>query len=448
MTHFCSLDQTAPDTSKDRSASESPKSPTPTADRCIFRPQGMGFRLSYKCIIGCRHCYQKAMPESEVFIDKDRLLGVIEEGREVGMKNVGFSGGEPFLCADTVFKGIELSRKLGYDGNVGVQTNGFWGKTPKSAKKIISKLAQAGFRPPEGRINLSVGEFHQEWIPFSTISNIVAAYWEEFQHPIFLNVTFSKGNKAIYNRLCEHFEKCGIPEDAYTSLIYPAVAHLGRADEVITEDADPVQPVSNFKECGAINKFTVEPTGYVAPCCGFNRFVKGICVGNIYNDTVQEIFDNTNKNIIYHYLKFKTQNEVHELLSKKFDLKTHYRHKCELCQDLFGKEEQVAYLEDIAETALAGLLNPGSRPGSTRFFHDEARATMPLVETETASSGAPEPEAPDLDQRLEALEAENARLRRAISDMTLKKQMLKEAAPVKSPSVSKPTLVSVRSVIK
>ena len=265
MTQVCSLDES--DTAASNQKAQNIK-------RCIYRPQGMGLRLSYKCVIGCRHCYQKSFLGSDVFINKKRLLGVLEEGREVGMHTVGFSGGEPFLCADTVFEGIELSRKLGYDGNVGVQTNGFWGKSPKSAKKIISKLAKAGFSPPEGRINLSVGEFHQEWISFSTISNIVSAYWEQFNHPIFLNVTFSKGNKGIFYKLCDHLAKCGIPENAYSSLIYPSIAHVGRADEVLTGDTNPTSPVTNFKECVAINKFTVEPTGKVSPCCGFNRFIR------------------------------------------------------------------------------------------------------------------------------------------------------------------------------
>ena len=369
MDQICSLDQPGPATSNQKTQNSIPR---------IYNPQGMGFRLSYKCVIGCRHCYQ-ALPGSDVFIDKKRLLGVLEEGRGAGMRNVGFSGGEPFLCADTVIKGIKLARKLGYDGSMGVVTNGFWGKTPKSARKVISKLAEAGLTQPLGRMNLSVGEFHQEWISFSTIGNVVSAFWEQFNQPIYLLVTFSKGNGGIYHKLCDHFAKRGIPEKAYTSQIFPGIAHLGRGNEELAGHSNPAIPIANYKKCVGINRFSIEPTGKVAPCCGFNRFINGLCMGNVYEKSVPEIVEDTNTNIIYQYLKHKPLHEIHQVLSAKFDLKSGFRHKCEVCEELFGKEERVAYLEGVARTALGGLLHPDSRPGSTRFFHDDKPAAKPIV---------------------------------------------------------------------
>lgn len=414
MTHFCTLDQTDP---------KAPKPPAPKSNPVIYKPHGLGFRLSYKCLIGCRHCYQKSLPGSDVFMDKDRLLGVLAEGRDVGMQNVGFSGGEPFLCADTVFEGIATARKVGYEGAVGFVTNGFWGKTPQSAKTIIDKLADAGFSPPNGRLNLSVGEFHQEWISFSAVSNVVSAHWEKFQQPVYLLVTFSKGNDGVFRKLLDHFEKCGIPEEAYVSQIYSSVAHVGRANEEIAADTNPPVPVTNYGKCVGINRFSIEPSGEVAPCCGFNRFNKGLFMGSLYENTVGEIIDFTNRSIVFQYLKHKALHEVHEILSQKFDLESGYRHKCEACEALFGKEEHIAYLEEVAKDALGDLLRPDSLARGTYFFRKQAEPKPGPVVADLP----PAPDVPsvvegsgvaDKVKRVEELEAENALLRRALVDLT------------------------------
>ena len=37
----------------------------PSLDR-IFTPQSLAFRVSYKCNIGCRFCYNASLPDSKI----------------------------------------------------------------------------------------------------------------------------------------------------------------------------------------------------------------------------------------------------------------------------------------------------------------------------------------------------------------------------------------------
>ncbi|OHC75961.1 MAG: hypothetical protein A3G18_01595 [Rhodospirillales bacterium RIFCSPLOWO2_12_FULL_58_28] len=334
----------------------------------------MAVRVSYKCNIGCSHCYNQSIPGNDVVIDEGRLLEVIKEGAGSGFNNIGITGGEALLHAGMVLKALRFARDSGYKGAVSLMTNGFWGKTESSAGNMVRMLGEAGFSPPPDRINLSAGEYHQEWIPIANIKNVVQAYYEAFKAPINLDFEYAKGNDALLQKLLDYFAKYNIPKEAYNLQHRKNIALLGRG-RGLSIGTNPPAPVSTFGLCKSIGRFVIQPDAKVVPCCGFNRFNRGIILGDVYKSSVAAIIEDTNKNIIYQYLLHKPMHEIHRILSKKFKLRDSYTSgsACEPCEEIFGKEEHISYLESVANVELAGLLHPESKPAGKGHFHDEGK---------------------------------------------------------------------------
>lgn len=77
--------------------------------------------LTYQCSLACIHCSSSATPENNNKIERDKCLEIIQEASSLGVEEIIFSGGEPFLC-DYFYEAISLSKKLGM--TVGVYTTG------------------------------------------------------------------------------------------------------------------------------------------------------------------------------------------------------------------------------------------------------------------------------------------------------------------------------------
>jgi len=79
------------------------------------------FMVGSRCNLTCSHCYVGSSPTNnslEQISIKD-ILPYLEDGKEFGLENIYFTGGEPFINSD-IINMIELSLKY---GNVTVLTN-------------------------------------------------------------------------------------------------------------------------------------------------------------------------------------------------------------------------------------------------------------------------------------------------------------------------------------
>ena len=100
--------------------------------------------------------------------------------------------------------------------------------------------------------------------------------------------------------------------------------------------------------CTSIGRFVVQPEGYVVPCCGFNRYIKGLSLGSIYEHSVSEIITSASSNLVNRYLTHVPLRDMHRELSKHFDLPSDYSVNCELCEEIFSKPEHVEHLRKVA----------------------------------------------------------------------------------------------------
>ncbi len=321
-----------------------PSSPHEESDAVIFNPVSLTIRISYKCNIRCKFCYNTSLIDSDIALDEDRILALVRDGHKAGFCRLGISGGEAFIYAKSVIKIIILAKELGYSA-VSIVTNGFWGKSLQSTKNIISSLKNAGFSPPKDMLSMSAGEFHQEWIPPSYAKNIISEFNSAFGVPFTIDFEITNGKEHLVQEFHDFMAEHGIPEDTYKLRLRTVIANLGRGKN-LAEEMTAAKPIGAFGKCNAINRFVVQPTGKVVPCCGFNRFNEGIELGNIKESSIAEIIHNANSNIINQYLTNEPLYGIYKKLSEHFDLPENFTVACELCEAMFGKKEHVDYLVD------------------------------------------------------------------------------------------------------
>ena len=88
----------------------------------------------------------------------------------------------------------------------------------------------------------------------------------------------------------------------------------------------------------------IDPDGDVYPCCGFNRYNKGIVIGNIHRQTLDEIKNNAQINPVMIMLKFHSFSYLHTLLKREFALPDEADGLCDICEDIFSNSDHVKYL--------------------------------------------------------------------------------------------------------
>lgn len=317
----------------------------------IYTPKSLALRVSYRCNIGCRFCYNISLPNSDIVMDDEMLLSSIEQCRKNGFRSVGFSGGEIFLFAPSLYKCIRRAREVGYR-SISIVTNGYWGKSVESTRKTIAALVEAGFAPPRDRISMSVGEFHHEFLDWSYARNIAKEYFSVFEQPLRFDFELVPGNERLLEEFKRYMKEQEVPENAYSLELRKFIANIGRWKE---SEGRPVgsKPISSFKKCNAINRFVVDPDGKVLPCCGFNRFIDGISVGNLHDNTVAELIEQAQTHVATRYLTYAPMDAIYQELSTAFELPKDFSVICEVCETIFGKQEHVDYLAKRADEFLA-----------------------------------------------------------------------------------------------
>ncbi|MBF0275140.1 MAG: radical SAM protein [Nitrospinae bacterium] len=310
----------------------------------IYNPTSLALRISYICNISCKFCYNNSTADSKTQLKEEQVIAIIEEARSEGFQTLGISGGEAMMFKDIVISGIRRARELGYTG-ISIVTNGFWGKSPTSAKKIITALHDAGFAPPNDMLSMSAGEFHHEWLDWKHAKNCIQAFYDTYNAPMSIDFETTPGNEGLIDEFKAYLDQKGIAETMYKFRERTLVANLGRwkdLDEGIIRE----KPMEVYGKCNAINRFSIQPSGDVVPCCGFNRFNPGIILGNVLNSSIAEIITNAQNNIANKYLTAFPMNKVYEELSKKFELPNKFSVICEICELIFSKKEHLDYLEE------------------------------------------------------------------------------------------------------
>lgn len=313
--------------------------------RKIFYPNSLGFRLTYRCNSKCEHCY--------CYTDKDDHSGdelrfadiepLIIQAKSMGMTGVGLSGGEPFLLHELICSTVECAKKHGM--NVNLATNAFWAKQYDKALELLNHLKDLGFHPPRDSIAVSAGQFHLPHISRDCTKNLIKAYRFAFGLPLpRIDFEYVVGNEHILKEYKSYLSEHGISEQDYKLVERTNFQTTGNS-KIVSDKVITKRSVSVFQSlCPWVKDLIVDPYGNVYPCCGFNRYNKGIIIGNIHNQSLEEINNRAQVNPVTRMLRFHSFAYLHSILRRQFNLPDDADGLCDICEDIFANQEHVEYL--------------------------------------------------------------------------------------------------------
>lgn len=130
-----------------------------------------GLITNYFCTSSCKHCLYNCSPRWEKrYIDPVTVESSLKKVIELGCRSVHIGGGEPLLRPEKLAAVLEIAEALGVSVEY-VETNSSWFKDPDSATALLSRLREKGLHT----LLVSISPFHNESIPFSRVSGVIAA---------------------------------------------------------------------------------------------------------------------------------------------------------------------------------------------------------------------------------------------------------------------------------
>lgn len=250
----------------------------------VFRPTEVLFCPTADCNLSCAHC---ATPKSPKKLPVKTAGGFLSQCKATGIKRVSFTGGEPFLTPEFLYRlsSMVVAQNLLFGR---IMTNGVWYKDKRSLRSILEKLRDAGY---DGDICVSVDAFHAQDI--RKLAIFIETATSVWRRPDVVSIAWVGGDREA--RTMQKIRKL--------------LAMLKKLPIRTTKiELAPVGGVSApkglwgkkwFKEdhCrGPGNVLFVTPDGDVKPCCGYANDLEALTIGNIKKDSAIKIIKSGNNN--------------------------------------------------------------------------------------------------------------------------------------------------------
>ncbi len=265
-----------------------------------FKPDEILFSPTDKCNLRCAHCDIKKGPAA---LDLKSAIRFVNACADIGIRRIGFTGGEPFLVRGLLCRIIKeaVRRRMSFNR---IMTNAVWFKTKNELVSTLKKIFRAGY---DGNICISVDAFHRQDLRKAALFIRIAS--EIWKRPDIVSIVAVKGAKdnqtrKILTRLARLLNthiKFNPPKHAFMrrdglfiKIFYVDLSPVGKAGKLKT-------PWDGkwFKDdfcCGPGNVFFVLPDGTVKPCCGYANESDILTIGSIKTDTPKKLIDNARKN--------------------------------------------------------------------------------------------------------------------------------------------------------
>lgn len=305
--------------------------------------------LTDKCTASCDFCGFFCAPDKQQVMPCELMEQMIDEAKNLGMKSIGFSGGEPFLYPKLLTEGVSRAREQKM--NVTIATNGFWGAwDDEKIKDVLEKV-----KPDV--ISFSYDFFHKKYVSEEHFMRaIVACSMMGIKTRVY--VADMKGDYAA-GRFIKSLsnQKYGIEFS-----IYP-VYRTGRAKNLPKE----LFLTSDKKEdlgCLYANTLSVFYNGDVYPCCRYEAFESALKLGNVNGSTLKDVLESSDVPMICDVLmKSERFYRLLERAKKQgIDIENCAGCSCDYCWMLFGtenhKQKMMPFVEELySEMLVRSVMN-------------------------------------------------------------------------------------------
>jgi MoaA/NifB/PqqE/SkfB family radical SAM enzyme len=254
-----------------------------------FKPTQVLFAPTYQCNLHCAHC---CVPQSKARLPISQGLKFLKQCRQAGIKELGFTGGEPFLYPEFICAVSKNAVKQGYRFDR-IITNAGWFKDQKQLEKILRQIITAGF---DGVFCVSVDDFHK--VPMVKIARFITTAVEMTGRVTGISLVYVN---SIYKvrKLAQYLS--GRITKTKRLVVPPRPDFPGLSARITKIDLCPIDRAGTlaspwrkqwFKEdyCeGPGQVLYVSPAGEVKPCCGFASDLPEMSIGNISRNKAKEM---------------------------------------------------------------------------------------------------------------------------------------------------------------
>jgi hypothetical protein len=254
-----------------------------------FYPTQVLFAPTYQCNLHCAHC---SVPQSKTRLPVAQGLKFLKQCRQAGIKELGFTGGEPFLYPEFLSAVSREAVKLGFRFDR-ITTNAGWFKGQGSLERALQQVIEAGYN---GMFCVSIDSFHK--VPLAKIARFITAVVQMTERVEGVSLVYV-GSIYKVRELARLMR--GKISRMKRLVMPPRQDFPGLSAKITKINLCPVgqarvlaSPWGRkwFKEdfCqGPGQVLYVTPLGEVKPCCGFASDLPEMSIGNLYRQNAKDI---------------------------------------------------------------------------------------------------------------------------------------------------------------
>jgi len=313
---------------------------------------GVGFCLWLTCNAQCAHCLTNSSPRAREAIDLDVVKRCLDEAGALGITGYQVTGGEPTIYMKKLTDLFAHGHALGMI--CAMTTNAWFASTPERARDIFGELAGLGLEC----VRVSTDTYHDPYIPFDRVLTAVEVALDMGLDTA-VELTLVRKNPALgetFKALQRYVPRLKV----FTNGTLPTGTGAGLPQEVFLTRA-----VGEFRTAGCVQakSLFVDTDGRAYYCCNYPRALPGsepldtslYCVGNVYEHSLAEIFENMQRSSISGILFEKGPNGLLELLRSRYGeaevdaLHQPQQRYCGLCHFCYSVAGNPALIPLIAE---------------------------------------------------------------------------------------------------
>lgn len=310
-------------------------------------PEVLGILLTSKCNVECRHCCNDSHPRqlgAASFEDIARLITMARE--QPSIKEIGISGGEPFIFFQLLRRVISFASSLGF--TTSVTTNGRWARSSTRARTLLEDLRSSGLTS----LHISTSVFHQEFIDLNTLKTATDIGLSiGLRVGINLVSTTTLSPETLRSILGELAQKVDI-------VVMPCLPAGRGATRVRSEEfiEGRVAPQGNCRS--HFKKLAVDLAGDLYPCCSPGGFTPPLMMGNVRTSSLRDVVDANADNKLLailetvgpqFFLPFLRAANVHPPLPERFV------DQCHLCNTILASGNYAHIVKAASEQLFSEL---------------------------------------------------------------------------------------------
>lgn len=297
----------------------------------------LALMVTRRCNMACEHCSVKSGPNVRGEPSEAELLSVVRQAGALGISSINITGGEPMLRGALVVRLVRECRRLGIA--TVLTTNGFWGRTPASARRHLRALRRAGLTG----LTVSYDRYHAAFMEQDPVLHIAQAAGE-LRFAVSVNVvrTLDDSDLAALTARVQGFP--------HVLLRFYDVQPVGRAERL------PPQLLRSETQgfCSACFSPAVTDDGRVTACNGPSYFARAespLVVGSLRDHDLGTLVERHQADPVLDTIRTLGPAGLRDELRQTpgfeaFPFRARYRGLCDLCHHITSSPEAVSALRE------------------------------------------------------------------------------------------------------